>query len=77
MTAVDIGAAENIEFCVGSPGRIQMANNDDTIERGSYGDRGVLEANRPDGYGSPSNDQPVRPSQEKVTIPTDFPKRRK
>jgi hypothetical protein len=56
-----------------------MANNNDdrpTIERGSQGDRGVLEKNRPDGLGSPSNDQPVRPSPEKVTIPTDFPRRK-
>jgi hypothetical protein len=28
-------------------------NNDDTIERGSYGERGVLEKNRPDGLGKP------------------------
>jgi hypothetical protein len=26
---------------------------DDTIERGSYGDRGVLEKGRPDGVGKP------------------------
>jgi hypothetical protein len=36
-------------------------NNDDqpTIERGTYGDRGVLERGRPDGLGSPSDDEPV------------------
>jgi len=27
-----------------------------TIERGSYGDRGVLEGNRPDGVGKPGGD---------------------
>ena len=31
-----------------------MANDSDsTIERGSYGDRGVLEKNRPNGLGKP------------------------
>lgn len=35
-----------------------MANKNDlpTMERGSYGDRGVLEQGRPDGLGSPGNE---------------------
>ena len=42
-----------------------------TIERGSYGDRGVLENRRPDGLGSPSNDQqkPDLPDMQPVIIP--------
>jgi hypothetical protein len=52
-----------------------MANNsnDDkpTIERGAYGDRGVLERCRPDGVGVPSDDQPVLPGRQPVPTPGD------
>jgi hypothetical protein len=52
-----------------------MANNsnDDkaTIERGTYGDRGVLERGRPDGLGSPSDDQPILPSRQPIRTPPD------
>ena len=56
-----------------------MANDDNdsdkpTIEQGGTG---ILERGRPDGLGSPSNDQPVLPSREKVTVPSGFPRRRK
>jgi hypothetical protein len=54
-----------------------MANDDNTIERGGPGDRGVLEKGRPDGLGAPSNDQPNRPSPQIVNIPTNFPRRKK
>jgi hypothetical protein len=32
---------------------------------------------RPDGLGSPSNDQPVLPSRQATEIPKDFPRKRK
>lgn len=58
-----------------------MAKNDNegkpTLERGSYGDRGALESNRPDGHGTPSEDAPILPSPERVTIPSGFPRKRK
>jgi len=41
-----------------------MANETDdrpTIERGSYGDRGVLERNRPDGLGFPQGYEQTKP----------------
>jgi hypothetical protein len=47
-----------------------------TIERGSYGDRGVLESGRPDGVGSPSDDQPILPSRQAVRTPDDITKRK-
>ena len=55
-----------------------MADNESkpTIERGSYGDRGVLEQGRPDGVGYPSSDQEVLPSRQPVKI-GDIPPRRK
>jgi len=56
-----------------------MANNDDrpTIERGGYGDRGNLEQGRPDGLGSPSNDQPNRPNPQPVKVPGSVTRPRK
>jgi hypothetical protein len=53
-----------------------MANDESkpTIERGSYGDRDVLERNRPEGYGYPSSDQPNLPNPQPVKVPTDFPR---
>jgi len=50
-----------------------QSENDDrpTMERGSYGDRGSLESNRPDGYGSPSDDQPNLPNPQAVKVPGD------
>jgi hypothetical protein len=55
LTVGDIGAAESIEFRVSEFRRRTMATGDNeskpAIERGSYGDRGVLEQGRPDGVG--------------------------
>jgi hypothetical protein len=56
-----------------------MADNDDnkpTIERGSYGDRGVLENGRPDGLGSPSKDQ-TSTSDQLIKVPTSFTRKKK
>ena len=54
-----------------------MANDDNTIERGGPGDRGVLEKGRPDDVGKCSDDQPILPSRQPVNIPSDFPRRKK
>ncbi len=51
--------------------------NDSTIERGSYGDRGSLEQGRPNGYGSPSPDQPNLPNPQPVKVPGNITKPRK
>jgi hypothetical protein len=51
-----------------------MADNNDnkpTIERGSYGDRGVLESERPDGLGSASKDQ-TSTSDQLIKVPASF-----
>jgi len=42
-----------------------------TIERGSFGDRGVLESGRPDGLGEVGGDQPVLPNPQAVKVPGD------
>lgn len=42
-----------------------------TIERGSYGDRGVLEGNRPDGVGKPSKEQPPSPPAKFANVAID------
>jgi hypothetical protein len=39
-----------------------------TIERGSYGDRSVLEEGRTDGVGKPGDNQPNLPSQQPVIV---------
>ena len=39
-----------------------------TIERGSFGDRGVLESGRPDGLGEVGGDQPVLPNPQAVKV---------
>jgi hypothetical protein len=56
-----------------------LANDESkpTIERRSFEDRGVLENNRPDGLGKPSDDQPVLPSRQPIPTPPDITKRRK
>jgi hypothetical protein len=74
MATANIGAAASMEFVVGMTA---AANDDSTIERGSYGDRGVLEKGRPDGVGKPSNDQPNFPNPQPVKVPGNVTKPRK
>ena len=54
------------------------SENKPTIERGSFGDRGVLESGRPDGLGEVGGDQPVLPNPQAVKVPGDVtPRKRK
>jgi hypothetical protein len=54
-----------------------MQDDRTTIERGSYGDRGVLERNRPDGLGKSSDDQPNLPNPQPVNVPGNITRPRK
>jgi hypothetical protein len=58
-------------------GETNMADQNNNPAVGSASEGGLLDTSRPDGLGTPSDDQPVLPSKQPVRTPPDVTKRKK